>query len=631
MSLATQRRAIALALLAACSRTPSPSPAPAPAPGAGAPAVQAPSAPARPQAAQPPAAAPASAALPPIPSVDGPLSLHVVYPSPNQTLTVRDSNYIFGSTGSGAAHLTIDGLEVPVLPNGAFLAWLPVPQGDSPRYELHATKGEATADVTVPVAARPLPMPLPDTGRLAVDRGSVSPAGTIGLRGDERVRVAVRAPANASVEIKLEDGATRPLARGSGVTWSADVDARELARAATIVVRRGRDSVSVKTAAVTQMDAAPRRYVSLLNADVDAASDTDQVSILRPTPEGTYKWFLFPGTVLELTGMRGSSVRVRLDSQLEAWLDQRAVQSLGESVARPRRTASNARVTAGEHFTDVRIPVTEKPAYQVEANGDALVLTLYGTIANVDLVNLATNDTTVRDVTWEQAASDRVRFTVHLRHQAFGWLALWERGQIVLRVRHAPVVDPARPLAGRVIAVDPGHPPAGTTGPTGLYEGDAVLEVAQQLRSMLESRGATVVMTRTARGPVPLGERPILARRVNAEAFVSVHLNAYPDGVNPLRARNGTNTYFFFDQAEPLARAVQRGLVRQLGLPDMGINYDNLAVARQSWMPAILCEGAFLPVPEQESAMRDPSFQKRYAAGIVEGLEEYFRSLAGRP
>jgi N-acetylmuramoyl-L-alanine amidase len=62
----------------------------------------------------------------------------------------------------------------------------------------------------------------------------------------------------------------------------------------------------------------------------------------------------------------------------------------------------------------------------------------------------------------------------------------------------------------------------------------------------------------------------------------------------------------------------------------MGINYDNLAVVRQSWMPAILCEGAFLIVPEQEAALRDESFQKRYAAGIVDGLEEYFRSFAAR-
>jgi N-acetylmuramoyl-L-alanine amidase len=569
--------------------------------------------------------------LPPIPAVDGPLNLRVVYPPPNHDLSVRDSNYIFGSTGSGTAQLTINGLEVPVQPNGAFLAWIPVPSAESPRYELRATKGTEVASLTVPIVFRALPPPLPDTGRLQVDRGSVTPSGPLALRGDERVRVTIRAPANASVVLHTADGQARALARGAGVAWSTEVYARDLAKPGTVVARRGNDSVAVQTAAVGQVDAAPRRYVSLLNSDVDARTDTDQVSILRPSPGGTYKWFLFPGTELELTGARAGSYRVRLDSQLEAWVDTSAARVLGAQAASPRRTAANARVVASEQFTDLRIPVTDKPAYQVEVSGDALMLTLYGTVSNVDIVNFATNDPTVRDVTWEQAASDRIRFTVHLRQRAFGWLALWERGTFVLRVRHAPAVDAARPLQGRVIAVDPGHPPIGSTGPTGLYEADAVLAVAEQLRAMLESRGATVVMTRTSRGPVPLGDRPIIARRANAEAFVSVHLNAYPDGVNPLRARNGTNTYFFFDQAEPLARAVQRGLVRNIGLPDMGINYDNLAVARQSWMPAILCEGAFVIVPEQEAALRDEGFQRRYAAGIVEGLEEYFRSLAGRP
>jgi N-acetylmuramoyl-L-alanine amidase len=617
---------IALAILAACSRAPGP--APAPAPGVTpAPAVQ-PAAPSRGNVA-PAAPAPVTAApLPPIPTVDGPLNLRVVYPSPNQTLTVRDSNYIFGSTGSGSAQLTINGFDVPVLPNGAFLAWLPVPSGDAPRYELRASKGADAANATIPIRFPPTPAPLADTGRLVVDRGSVAPSGTLGLRGDERVHVAIRAPSNANVSLHLSDGSTISMVHGGGVAWGTDVYARDLEHAATIVVKRGRDSLAVQTTSVTITDSGLRRYVSLSNSDVDATSDTDQVTILRPTQGGTYKWFLFPKTVLELTGMRGSSFRVRLDSQLEAWVDTSAAQMVSSAAPPPRRTAANARVSANEQFSDLRIPVTEKPAYLVEESADALVLTLYGTVSNVDIVNFATSDPTIRNVTWEQAASDRIRFTVHVRGRAFGWLAMWDRGTFVLRVRHAPVVNADHPLAGRVIAVDPGHPPIGTTGPTGFYEGDAVLAVAQQLKTILESQGATVVMTRTTRAPVALGLRPIIARRADAEAFVSVHLNAYPDGVNPYRTRNGTNTYFFFDQAEPLARAVQRGLVRQIGLPDMGINYDNLAVARQSWMPAILCEGAFLIVPEQEAALRDEAFQKRYAAGIAEGLAEYFRSLA---
>ena len=91
---------------------------------------------------------------------------------------------------------------------------------------------------------------------------------------------------------------------------------------------------------------------------------------------------------------------------------------------------------------------------------------------------------------------------------------------------------------------------------------------------------------------------------------------------------HGTGTYYFNARSEPLAREVQRALVRHLGLPDLGINYDNLAVLRPTWMPSILCEGAFIIIPAQEAALRTPEFQDRYAKGVVEGLEAYFLSFA---
>jgi N-acetylmuramoyl-L-alanine amidase len=200
------------------------------------------------------------------------------------------------------------------------------------------------------------------------------------------------------------------------------------------------------------------------------------------------------------------------------------------------------------------------------------------------------------------------------------------RGAMVLRLRRPPLVDRARPLSGLTIVVDAGHPPGGATGPTGLREPDAVLPVAERVRAKLEARGATVVMTRTTPDAVALADRPVIARRADAHAFVSVHLNAFPDGVNPY-VNSGTSTLFYNQNSEPLARLVQRGLVARLGLRDLGVHYQNLAVARPTWYPAVLCEGAFLMFPEQESAMRDPGYQERYAAGIVEGLERYFAEL----
>jgi N-acetylmuramoyl-L-alanine amidase len=275
---------------------------------------------------------------------------------------------------------------------------------------------------------------------------------------------------------------------------------------------------------------------------------------------------------------------------------------------------------------DLRIPISSRPPYLVEESDHRIVLTLYDTRANTDILQYVANDSTVREVSWTQETSDRVRFTLRLSSQPYGYLAFWDGSAFVLRVRRPPVVNPKKPLQGLVIAVDPGHPPIGATGPTGLYEADAVLEVGERLRDILQRRGATVVMTRTTRGAVALGDRPIMARRANAQALVSIHLNALPDGVNPFTT-NGTGAYFFQPQSAPLARALQNGMVSRMHLRNLGVYYDNLALARPTWMPAVLCEGAFIMMPDQEAALRTPAFQTAYATGIADGLENYFRSL----
>src|SRR5262245_28029075 len=136
--------------------------------------------------------------LPAVSPVDGPLAPTVVFPSPNQTIPVRDSNFIFGSIGSGRASLTINGAPVTVAPNGTFLAYLPVPKHASPRYTLFVRLESDTASLVVPVRVLP---PRPDlslTGHLVIDSSSVSPRGAFFvLREEDPLRVSVRAPINA--------------------------------------------------------------------------------------------------------------------------------------------------------------------------------------------------------------------------------------------------------------------------------------------------------------------------------------------------------------------------------------------------------------------------------------------------
>jgi N-acetylmuramoyl-L-alanine amidase len=405
-----------------------------------------------------------------------------------------------------------------------------------------------------------------------------------------------------------------------------------------IVATRGTDSVVLEHAVRTFRSplppsrtppaGPPPRTSGLIMIGNRSAADSGRTIPVRSVAGGTYKWFAIPGTIVERTGVEGGYTRVRLDATLEAYVAAADVVEFTDSnePARPSRVIPNITVVPDSAWTDVVFPVRAPPPYLVEQEADKLILTLYSTRATTDIIGYRAGDEVVRAITWEPVANDRVRYIIHLRRAPFGYVVTHDGRALRLRVRKTPVISAGRPLAGLTIAVDAGHPPAGSNGPTGLYEGVATLGISIALKDELERRGARVLMTRTTPDPVDLGARPLMARAANAHAFVSIHLNALPDGVNPITS-NGTGTYFFHPQSEPLARAVQSGMVRHLKLRDLGVYYDNLAVVRETWMPAVLCEGAFVIVPEQEAAMRDPEGQRAYARGVAEGLEAYFRAL----
>ena len=136
-----------------------------------------------------------------------------------------------------------------------------------------------------------------------------------------------------------------------------------------------------------------------------------------------------------------------------------------------------------------------------------------------------------------------------------------------------------------------------------------------------------MIMTRTAPGDVGLWPRVALADSVDAELLVAIHNNALPDGVNPF-TNNGTSTFFNHPHALALARAVQSRLVANLGLRDLGVTRGDLALARPTWYPAILTEGLYLMVPEQEAALRTAAGQRRYATGVVEGIAAFLHGVA---
>jgi N-acetylmuramoyl-L-alanine amidase len=95
-----------------------------------------------------------------------------------------------------------------------------------------------------------------------------------------------------------------------------------------------------------------------------------------------------------------------------------------------------------------------------------------------------------------------------------------------------PVVADAAPggdLRDRfdVVVIDAGHggPDEGAVGSRGLAEKRVVLDVAQRLGKLLQSKGLKVVLTRSSDTFVPLEARSAVANDARADLFVSIHAN----------------------------------------------------------------------------------------------------------
>jgi N-acetylmuramoyl-L-alanine amidase len=280
-------------------------------------------------------------------------------------------------------------------------------------------------------------------------------------------------------------------------------------------------------------------------------------------------------------------------------------------------------LTPSEDRATLRIPLTQRVPFQIMEAERSLAITFYSAVGDVDWMRYGT-DSLVRQMSWAQTQRQEVTLTVELSAPVWGYRARWSRNDLLLEVRRPPTIRGTDPLRGRVIAIDPGHPPLGSTGPTGLREAEANLAVAFQLRDMLQAAGARVQMTRTTDSAVDLWPRVALAESSGAELLISIHNNALPDGINPF-TNNGTAVFYNQPRSVPLASAIQRALVRRLGLPDLGISRGDLAVVRATWMPSALVEGMFIIMPEQEAALRSPAGRRRYALGVYEGIRGFLQ------
>ncbi|HET7241635.1 MAG TPA: N-acetylmuramoyl-L-alanine amidase [Gemmatimonadales bacterium] len=625
------------------------------------------------------------APLPAPPRVTGPLRLRVAYPAPTARIDARDSTFLYGSVGTGDATLTIDGAPVRVWPNGGWIAWVALTADSVTRFHLLARTATDSATLEYPVhRSRWQP---PQGSGLWLDTLSLSPRGRVWWPRTEYLTLSARASEGADLRLRLADGtlvrlnpALEPepvpeavrafdrdtaklvmpiqrdryigLLRGrrigpdpgpmlpyfgasvSAVASSAGLCATGIlcpgdilpdSAWATLEAIRGGDTLRVRwPLQIALLDTTPRMV--RIDDDTAATDTTDGITPGRALPAGTYHWFFPRGTRARATGRMNGDLRLALSPQSDAWVASAETAPLPFEPMTPAVVGS-VLLRPDSDRVRIRIPVSRRAPFELTETEREITLRIYDAAGNVNWIRYGPADSLVRAIAWSQPATREVTLTVTLARPVWGYRARWDRNDLVLEIRRPPEIDRDHPLQGRLIAVDPGHPPAGASGPTGLREAEANLAIALALKPLLEADGARVLLTRTADVPVDLWPRVDLAERADADVLVSIHNNALPDGVNPF-TNSGSSVYYNQPRSIPLARAVQDALVRRLGVRDLGIGRGDLALVRPTWMPAVLTEGLFMILPEQEAALRSTEGTRQYAEAVREGLRRFLRERA---
>jgi N-acetylmuramoyl-L-alanine amidase len=204
---------------------------------------------------------------------------------------------------------------------------------------------------------------------------------------------------------------------------------------------------------------------------------------------------------------------------------------------------------------------------------------------------------------------------------------VWAR-QEVARAQ-ADLKAAGRWLDGVVVVVDPGH---GGQDPGGVVDGtqekQVVLEIALQLKRLLETQGAKVVLTRdrdmdhggTIRAE--LSKRVALIAKHKGQLFISIHANKD-------RCRCWGAQTFFQRHGMPAGKQLAESIQNQLRLltptTRSALSADYF-VLRTSPVPAAMVEVGFLTNAGEHERLKQPAYQQRLASAILLGLSDFVRS-----
>lgn len=570
--------------------------------------------------------------------------LIVAYP-PDGHRIAHDHVILEGSVSPGA-RLTVGGRAAEVAPDGLYTLWWPLSPGVN-TLRLVSTLGGLSSTRTVRVT-RTVAAPLP-ARPAAIRPGSVIPAGRLEFwdaahdsPAERQFEVGFEGSPGGRASFRVGGGSALPLREIRPGTYRAAFilpPERVLEQAPVTVSLTGQDGKTVTATAPGRVSTGTGPATATQTGAVRGLG-INEAELALTTLDGQPLLYPREGMTFVAVGRQGDDLRVRLAPGLSALVTAKQV-TLTRGLppgAQPGPAVLDSEpglglslpleVTSTSGDLRVRLPLGGvRLPFALEQGAGRLDLTLYG--ASFLPAPDGLRDPLLAGAEVTSPGPNIQRLTLRLSAaQGWGFHAGYEGDDLVLTVRRPPALDPARPLAGRVIVLDPGHGGSnlGGAGLLGLPEKLLTLPVARRAAELLRAQGAVVHLTRERDEFVGLTERGLLAEQTRADLLVSLHHNALPDGRDP-RGIRGPEMYYTWPQAEALAGHLLNAL--RTRLPELGPGAGlkpgaNLALTRPSTQISLLVELAYLTDAGNVRVMHSPDGQEKLAQAVAAGIAQFY-------
>jgi len=225
-----------------------------------------------------------------------------------------------------------------------------------------------------------------------------------------------------------------------------------------------------------------------------------------------------------------------------------------------------------------------------------------------------------------------------------------------------------------IVAIDAGHggKDVGAIGHNNVYEKVATLNMAKELKRLIDRQpGMQAILTRDKDVFIPLKKRVEIAKKQNADIFISIHADAFHDhsvrggsvyvlsqgGASSVMARllaksenaslqdvqlKGREEDVAFALSDltreanirssrKLASTVLGEMQKKVKMHKHSVQSAGFAVLKSIDMPSLLIETAFISNPHEARNLMNKKFQTKMASAIVNGLTKFVENNAQKP